>query len=272
MGRGSAGCLNLITLVFLILTLVVILAVGGMLFNVVPVPLAFRPMTATLPPTAFFPTETRTPIPSPTDTPTRTNTPTRTPTPRPPTATPTQTPTITDTPTNTTTPLPPTATATLTQTPTNTKPPTATRTPTRTRVPTRTKAPTQPITPTQAPAFTVLPPSPSLTSNFVNPGAGCNFMGIGGQVYDMNNQPLPGIQISVTSDTGFNQTTISGSNTTMGQSGWLIQVDTKVSPITYIVELKSPQGVSLSNKVRVSFPGTCEQNLALINFKQGRPF
>lgn len=272
MGRGSAGCLNLITLVFLILTLVVILAVVGMMVNVVPVPIAFRPMTATLPPTAFFPTETRTPIPTNTYTPTRTNTPTRTPTPLPPTRTPTQTPTITDTPTNTTTPQPPTATETLTQTATNTKPPTNTRTPTRTRVPTRTKVPTVPVTPTQPPPFTVLPPSPSLTSNFVNPSAACNFMGIGGQVYGLNNEALTGIQISVTSDTGFNQTTISGSNTAMGQSGWLVQVDTKVSPITYTVELKSPQGASLSNKVKVPFPGTCEQNLALINFKQGRPF
>ncbi len=266
----SAGCFNTVSLVFLVLTLVVLLVVFGMIGHVIPVPVAFAPQTFTMPAILTPPTDTLTPLPSWTFTPSLTYTPTRTPS---PTITPTATDTATDTPTITQTPsiTPiPSKTATATRTPANTKPPTATRTPSRTKAPTNTK---QPITATQPAPFKVQPGAPQLTSNFANPSLGCAYEGLAGQVFGLTGgDPVTGIQVNVSAPTGFNQTTVSGSNPQFGQAGWQVQVDAKPNNVTYTIELRNAQGVPISDKLNVTFPGTCDRNLAIVNFVQTRPF
>ena len=77
----------------------------------------------------------------------------------------------------------------------------------------------------------------SFTAN-LNPALGCAFQGIGGQVFDLDNQPLQGIVISATSTNGFHQTAQSGSASPMyGQAGFLVQVNTAPSFSTYTVEV-----------------------------------
>ena len=88
----------------------------------------------------------------------------------------------------------------------------------------------------------------------------------------MNNEPLPNITIAVSSSSGFNQTTTSGSNPRYGTAGWQVQTGAQASNASYLVELRSDKGVPLSTKVTVTFGGACNQNLALINFFQTRPF
>ncbi len=266
MNRGANGFFNVVTIIFLVLSLFVFACVALMIAKVVPPPAIMAVYTATVPPLITPPTDTPSPIPSLTHTPSKTFTPTRT-------ATPTNT--ATDTPTNTDTP---TATGTPTDTPTNTPTDTPTHTPTKTPLPTKTKIPTKTPLPTSqfspTPAgfpFKVQPNTPQLTANF-DASTGCSFEGIGGQVFGMNNEPLTGITVQVTSPTGFNQSTITGSNPNFGQAGWRVQVDVKPNNFIYTVELHSPQGVPLSDKVQIPFPNACNANLALINFIQTRPF
>ena len=267
----SAGLYNAVTLIFLLLTLVVLVVVLGMIGKFIPVPDTLKPAVSVVPTFAITPTDTSTPIPTETPVPSPTPSVTSTPSPLPPTSTPLPTETATDTPTIT---LTPTITFTPTPTPTFTNTPRPTRTPTKTRTPTRTPKPsaTGP-TPTRVGdfPFKVQPNTPQLTTNFANPGLGCNYQGIAGQTFGMNSEPLTGIQVVISSAIGFNQTTISGSNPAFGQAGWQVQVDTKPNNMVYTVELRTAQGVPVSDKVPVGFPGACDRNLAVINFILSRP-
>ena len=131
-----------------------------------------------------------------------------------------------------------------------------------------------PSLPTRTPPgfpFRIQEGSPAYTAN-LDAAVGCQFEGIGGQVFGMNNEPLQNVTVNVSSNTGFNQSTISGSNPRYGQAGWQVQVNSAAAPGIYSVELRSQQGVPLSPKVQVAFPGTCSQNLALVNFFQTRPY
>lgn len=264
---GGSRIYNIITLLFLLLSVaacvMVILALSG--------PPAADPNAAidaaSLPTFQVLPTLTASATLTPTDLPTFT-----------PTATQTLVPSITPPPSATTvpsaTPVPPTATftlapsATITQTPGPTSTSTATPTATNTDVPTPAPSPTGP-TPSPFP-FDVRGNGPNYTVNFANT-AGCAWQGIGGQVFDVNEQPLNNIQVHVYGN-NFNQFTISGSNTLYGAGGWEISVGTQISTTSFIVELLSPQGTIISPSVTVTFPGDCSRNLAVVNFKQTRPF
>ncbi|MDZ4767304.1 MAG: hypothetical protein SGI73_22420 [Chloroflexota bacterium] len=187
---------------------------------------------------------------------------------------PTRTPSVTRTPT-----IAPTLTPSPTITPTEfiaptDVPPTAT-------IPPTSDIPT--LTSTGAPTLASLVTEPTLspypfrlrdqvipTQNFNNT-AGCNWQGIGGQVFDINNQPLINIRVHVFGG-GIDLFAVSGSNTLYGQSGWEIQLGNAVNTTSYIVELQSAQGTIISPQVSVTFTANCGQNLNLVNFVQTRPF
>ena len=251
---GRSIIFNLISLVFLVLSIVWIVFV--FLRMAAPAPSA---PTAPLPEVIVLPTLTPSFTPLPTSTPTDTLTPTITPSPTetvPPTITPipsatiTQTPTITDTPSHTPTPL-----ATFTPQPTAT--PTG---PTPTREPTVSPFP-----------FTLRENQVILTQNFAN-AAGCAWQGLGGQVFDLNGNPLAsGLQIHVFGG-DLDRFVQVGSNTLYGPAGWEQPVDTTINTTTYFVELLSAQGTVISDRIQVTFPGDCAQNVAIIYFVQTRPF
>jgi hypothetical protein len=187
---------------------------------------------------------------------------------------PTRTPSLTRTPT-----LAPTLTPSPTITPTEFIPPTEAP-PTATIPPTsdvatltNTPAPTLPpisTDPTQSPYPFRLREQPIPTLNSFN-SAGCNWQGIGGQVFDVNNQPLANVRVHVFGS-GIELNAISGSNTLYGPSGWEIQLANTVNTNSYAVELRSSQGTPISPRIPVVFTANCAQNLTLINFVQTRPF
>ncbi len=183
-----------------------------------------------------------------------------------------------------------------TNTPTATPlvPPTPTFTPSPTITPTPFIEPTAPATATPAPSgptatFTLAPTLPPLitgptespfpfaprdqvvfTQNFANT-AGCNWQGIGGQVFDLNGQPLVNIRVHVFGS-GVDLFAVSGSNTLYGVSGWEIQLTNGITTNSYVVELQSAQGTIISPQIAVTFPADCARNLAVVNFVQTRPF
>lgn len=256
MGEGSARIYNIISLIFVFLTVVVIIMGVARLLGPAPTP------PETIEPPAVLELPTLTPTPTASDTPI---------------------PTWTYTPTNTETPV-------LTDTPGPTEPPTATITPTPTITPSLTITPTLPATATEVPtepptvegqaALPTQPPSPfpfrlrnnqvAFTNNFAN-SAGCQWQGFGGAVFDLNGQPLNEIRVHVYGD-NVDLYTTSGTNTLYGQGGWEVQVANGINTNTYYVELQSQGGTVISDTVQVTFPGGCETNLAVANFEQTRPF
>lgn len=257
MGDGSSRIYNLISLVFFVLT------IGVLAFGVTRF-MQGAPQT----PVAAIPTAMELPTVTPTFTPSKTLPATWTPT-----------PTWTDTPTNTPTDAPtltPSRTVTATPAPTDTP----TNTPTPSDTPTVTPTPT--LDATATPVWTDTPqPSPfpfalrnnqvAFTSNFANTAA-CQWQGFGGAVFDLGGRPFNGVRVHVYDGQTVDLYTASGSNTLYGQGGWEIQVATGINDRTYFVELQSAEGTVISPTVQVTFPGSCDGNLAVVTFEQTRPF
>lgn len=270
MQQGSNSTYNLITIVFLVMTVVVfavsLLILGG----------AFEPPAALQIPTdvpspapislaGFAPTAevpaTPTLTPYSSVTPTLTWTPSET-----PSASATPTLTATNTPTDTVSPTPSlTTTASLTPTNTFTFTPTATET-----VPTNT-----PVPPTNTPRpiqFQRDPNTPIYRTS-VN-GLVCGWQGIGGNVVSSGGAPLVGYQIRVTGSDGLPLPLANtGSNILYGGGGWEVTVGTSPFSGQYTIEVLANDGSNepVSRAEVVSFPGNCNTNLAIINFVQTNP-
>ncbi len=277
MRRSSAATYNLITLVFLFLTLFTFLGVLGLLTRVIAPPSFLRQAVAVAPTQVTPPTDTRTPTASstllPTDTPTASNTPT----PLPPTNT------ITLTASNTPTPLPPSDTPTNSATPSQTPLPSKTPVPSKTPFPSRTPkgfiasktpeggapvvSPTSSFPFALAAGFPLAGPNPDTT-------VGCAYQAISGQVLDMSSAPLKTkIRISVAGPKGIGvQTTPSPLNDTLYSPGsWVFPVDNKISSASFTVQILDGKNKPLSDKVKITFANDCQQNVIFVNFTQLRP-
>ncbi len=256
MGRGSARIYNFISIIFLVLSALWIVFVISRLLQPPPAPQD----VGVLPTAVVLPTLPPTNTPLPTETPTDTVTPTLTVT---PSATATETipatasPTITDTPGATATPsdtptLPFTFTPTLTETP---------------------SGPTETFTPSPPPfPFDLRNNEVVFTANFANT-AGCAWQGVAGQVFDMQGNPLLiGLRVHIYGGPdNFDRYVDTGSNSNYGPAGWEQPLGNTINTGIYYVQLESAGGTPVSQAVQVSFPGDCNQNLALVNFIQNRP-
>ncbi len=280
MSQAANGLFNLLTIIFVALTIVAVVVVASILNDSMEPPSFLAPEeTAIVPTLAMLASPTPWPSWTPSLTPLPSNTPSPTPSHTPPptaTNTATATPTITETPAPTSTSEP---THTYTPVPTNTrKPPTPTPTVTLTPTPTTTLTFTpSPTGPTPTPTntlspypFIVQPLSLILRENYAN-AAGCNWQGVAGQVTTDRGEAVVGIQVRVYSEGVFEQFTVTGTNQFYGPSGWEIVVDSQPNNGRYKVELWNGQE-QVSPTVEIVFPGTCQQNLATVNFIQTRPF
>lgn len=279
MNRAAHLFFDLVTLLFVAATAVVVVVVLAVAGDAIDPPLFAPPSPLPLPTlvqlSAPTPLPTWTPSLTPTETPTSTATEPSTPTPTA-TFTPSATFTATGTFTSTFTPtITPTAsfTASFTPTPTNTLvPPTPTPTRTLTPTPSLTPSPTpSPTGPTLAPyPFIVQPDSLILRENYANP-AGCAWQGIAGQATTQRAEPVLGVLVRARDlTTGAELSAMTGTNPFYGPSGWEIVLSTQVTTRSYALSLWA-QGMQVSPEVTIVFPGSCQQNLATINFILTRP-
>ncbi len=266
MPSAKAVFFNSVTLFFGALTLGAIGLVVAVASDAVSPPF-FAPASQ-LPPTLAH-------LPSPTPWPTWTPSDTPTPSPTPlPTNTPTATRTLTPSTTPTATQVPPTLAPSVSPTRTRVPPtltPTATLTPTPSATPTAT-----PLSPTPASAqglspypFILQPYSLLLRPNTVNE-RGCAWQGMAGLVSTARGEPVTGLLVRVLDAEGRELTTLSGGNDVYGPSGWEVALGEEPFEARYWVDLWA-NSVQVSPTVEVVFPGTCQSNLATLNFIQTRP-
>jgi hypothetical protein len=205
---------------------------------------------------SLFPTFPATFTPSPTITETL-----------PPSETPTATIEVSDTPTivpDTDTPAP-TATDDQTQIAQLTAS-VATNTP----LPTNTSAPT--FTPTKtlsAFPFVVQGGGAAPISNFAN-SAGCNWMGIAGQAFSLDGNPIIGYVVHLQGG-GLNQDSTTGTKTAYGPGGYEFFLNNRPVQSTdeFKVQLFNETGkIPLSDVVLVDTFADCSKNLLLVNFVQ----
>ncbi len=188
----------------------------------------------------------------------------------------------------------PTNTATLT--PTNTLPATHTPTPTLTPIPTDTPTPTPTLDPATAIALLIptlevttsgTQPTPTgpysyavvagnpiaISSAIMRPDDECKWMGVAGQVVDMNDSPVLGLRIQlygVFKGRVMATTSLSGTVNRYGPAGYEIQIsDAPVQTTnTLWVQLFNQAGGAISDKVYIKTYANCDQNLIIVNFKQ----
>lgn len=237
--RGS-GLLDVITTFFVIAT---VLVIGGTIlllnnpkaaFNPLPKPtipkvIVIPSPTITLTPTiTMTPTITRTPTPFPTFTPTTTVQPSAT-----PTITPTQVISSAGGDANDLNTLEPGATV---ATPTN--------------------------APTKSP-FEYITDSVFYRAN--RNDLGCNWLSVGGNVLDINGQPVFDLPVEIIGD-GFEEIVFSGSDTDFGPAGYQVQLDDRPSGGQYSVRLLGPTGLPVSDFIFVTMGASCDENVAVVNF------
>jgi len=276
MSRWAAGLVNGLTLLFAVLTVIVGIGTLAVASDMMDSPL-FKPGSDAPPPTVaalVSPTPAAVAQGEPALVPTRT-------------PAPSSTPIAPDTPVSTLSTLSTGGSPTITLAPVI--PPTATRTPLPTRgvsqpslTPTATltwtpspSASPLPLgpsaTPTPALPFIIQPGTPLLRSNFAN-ADGCDWEGIAGQIVDTLGDPVIVVQVIVSGDNIEDMLTVSGSHTYYGSSGWEVTLGTEPDNRRFLVVLLAEDGTLLSPVVEIVFTAACEQNLALINFVQIRPF
>jgi hypothetical protein len=159
---------------------------------------------------------------------------------------------------------------TLTPSITPTFPPaTPTRTPTATPTETATPGPSPTVTNTRSPfLFTKSDHSPFYLQNFAN-AAGCNWMGIAGEVLDLNRNPVARGQYRVhVWESGIDERVPVGGAPAYGPSGW--EQFLFDSPVVrdYSVQLETSNGTAVSQVYRVTSRASCNQNLVRLDFVQ----
>lgn len=195
-------------------------------------------------------------------------------------------PTATETPTSSglidPTWTPQQAEATAPPTATNTRRPTAepsitvtlppaTNTPTITPSPTATDTPGPPptATVTRAPfPFTSSATSPMYLQNFANP-AGCNWLGIAGEVLDLQGNPVGAGQYRVhVWGSGVDERVDVGGAPAYGPSGYERSVHNTPAIRDYNIQLETSNGSAVSQVYSVRTRASCNQNLLIFNFVQ----
>ncbi len=180
--------------------------------------------------------------------------------------TPTQTPTISTTTmvqkTSQDAKFTPTQTLTPSLTPTSTVTPTATPTPTATA--------------TEIPKPFVLKGTPQpVSSKMIHPSWGCEYLVIGGQVWDLQDAPVIGKTVHLGGSYGdelISLFVLTGDDTVYGESGYEFVLENKRinSSGSLWIRLEDEIGLPLSGITYLDISDSCQQNLILVNFKQVR--
>ena len=167
-----------------------------------------------------------------------------------------------------------TATKTTTPTPTqtNTATKTATLTPTKTVTKTATPTPTKTLTSTPYP-YALQTGVPVYLANFGYPDADCEWMGVGGQIFNQNGDAISNLVVWIrgTMDgTTYENVVLSGTaqGNKYGPGGYeAVLGDTPFdSSNIFSIQILDLNGNILSEKVYFDTYSQCDQNLIIINF------
>ena len=196
-------------------------------------------------------------------------------------------PPVVQIPTNTPSPLP-----TFTPLPSKTPRPTETPIPTETSTPTPeiVNTPFILILPTESPQATipgqkntespyqyvVQPGGPvSVSSSIMQPEVGCNWLGVGGNVVDLQGAPIVGLRVQLYGSLHGEIkiiVSISGTVNRYGPAGYEITLSDYPTETNHTLwlQLFDQAGGALSDKVYFDTFAGCDKNLTIINFKQVR--
>jgi len=168
-------------------------------------------------------------------------------------------------------PLPSTWTPTPSVTPVPTDTPTLTPTPTETPEPIDVE---ETVDPEEVP-FTLQPGSPIALPNYLSNGLGCEYLGVGGQVFSLDGAPISGLVVRLGGEfdgQSISMESVTGTATEIGPGGFLFDVANLpiASEETMWVQIDNGSGTPLSERVFLTTTTDCNENLILVNWRQVR--
>lgn len=173
--------------------------------------------------------------------------------------------------------LPPTWTVVVTETQSPTLTPRPSNTPTtmKTELPTEGPTPTRTDRPTSNYSFDLQSAPTGIDAAVLYPERGCNWMGVGGQVVDLQGRPVTGItvQLGGNLDTEvLDQTSLTGLALKYGEAGYEFELakTPAESKHTLWVRLIDQARLPLSQKIYFDTFEDCQRNLIIVNFRQIR--
>ena len=115
----------------------------------------------------------------------------------------------------------------------------------------------------------------AVSSTIVHPESDCNWLGVGGQVFDLQGSPVVGYTIQLGGDLGsspIDMLSLTGAALQYGQAGYEFTMANKpaASKKTVWLQMLDQAALALSPKVYFDTFDGCQKNLILINFKQVR--
>lgn len=120
--------------------------------------------------------------------------------------------------------------------------------------------------------YTPQPITPTYISNFVDPQAGCDWAGVGGQVFNQRGLPENGLVVRISGLLeGSNRVeyALSGSSQQFGAGGYEIALaDHALNSDGLQLQLFDLAGEAKSPVVIVRLSSNCQQNLTVVNFRQ----
>ena len=122
-------------------------------------------------------------------------------------------------------------------------------------------------------SFQIADGSPQYIPNLYHPDAGCNWMGVAGQVFDMSGAPVKQMLIELggrLDGQPLSLITVTGLATNYGDAGYEFVLSEKpvTSQGTLWLQLVDQQSLPLSEKIYFDTFDDCQKNLILINFRQ----
>jgi len=112
--------------------------------------------------------------------------------------------------------------------------------------------------------------TPVAIQNFIQPEAGCNWFGVGGQVFNQEGTPVSGLIVKISGMLEGNQVLIygiTGSSIQLGSGGFDVFLANHPinSESNLYLQLFDTVGASLSFPIKLVTNSNCAQNFLLIN-------
>lgn len=111
--------------------------------------------------------------------------------------------------------------------------------------------------------------TPAAIPNFIDLAAGCNWSGIGGQIFDLAGSPKNGVLVKISGTLEGRQVlkyVYTGSSQYFGPGGFDLKlVDHPVSSQTLTLQLLDAAGERRSAALPLTTYATCQQNLLVVN-------
>jgi hypothetical protein len=119
--------------------------------------------------------------------------------------------------------------------------------------------------------YVLQPGSPTWLPNFTHPEAGCNWMGIAGQVFDADNNPVTSLVVEVGGDLEANQIlslSLTGVAPVYGSGGYEVPLSDRPieSSKTLWLQVHDLEGRELTDRIFFDTFADCNRNLILMNF------